>query len=102
MRNVVKFFYVIVNQSLESEGFRVIRQNFEEIVLQGPQSHSDVRIVNVSAVNYNVCEPLLTHFPLQSYPSKVSIPHHQCMPCLPVAVLYQAATRASRVTVFFL
>lgn len=61
LRNVVKFFMVIVNQSFESEGFRVIRQNFEEIVLNGPNGHSDVRIVNVSAVNCNVCKPLLTH-----------------------------------------
>ena len=60
LRNVVKFFMVIVNQSFESEGFRVIRQNFEEIVLNGPNGHSDVRIVN-------------------SYPSKVTS-FHPCMP----------------------
>lgn len=62
LRNVVKFFMVIVNQSFESEGFRVIRQNFEEIVLNGPNGHSDVRIVNVSGVfkSHLQCMPTTT------------------------------------------
>ena len=35
LRNVVKFFHVICGQDVASEGFRVVRQNMEEIVLQG-------------------------------------------------------------------
>tara|TARA_Y100000389_G_scaffold167820_1_gene173172 strand:+ start:495 stop:899 length:405 start_codon:yes stop_codon:yes gene_type:complete len=31
LRNVVKFFDIIVNHDMASEGFRVIRQNMEEI-----------------------------------------------------------------------
>jgi hypothetical protein len=76
LRNVVKFFMVIVNQSFESEGFRVIRQNFEEIVLNGPNGHSDVRIVN-------------------SYPSKVSKPPHECMSCLLLCCTRQPRVQAT-------
>ena len=53
LRNVNKFFDIMVNHDMSTEGFKVIRQNMEEIVLQGPNGVSDVRIVN-------------------SYPSKVS------------------------------
>lgn len=48
LRNVVKFFDIMVNHDMTTEGFKVIRQNMEEIVLQGPNGVSDVRIVNVS------------------------------------------------------
>lgn len=83
LRNVVKFFDIIVNHDMTSEGFRVIRQNMEEIVLQGPCGVSDVRIVN-------------------SYPSKVSIPlphAYACMPCFD-CVAEKATACASHVTVF--
>ena len=53
LRNVNKFFDIIVNHDMTLEGFKVIRQNMEEIVLQGPCGVTDVRVVN-------------------SYPSKVS------------------------------
>lgn len=53
LRNVNKFFDIIVNHDMMLEGFKVIRQNMEEIVLQGPCGVTDVRVVN-------------------SYPSKVS------------------------------
>tara|TARA_B100001758_G_scaffold18277_3_gene12981 strand:+ start:10684 stop:11376 length:693 start_codon:yes stop_codon:yes gene_type:complete len=55
LRNVNKFFDIIVNHDMTLEGFKVIRQNMEEIVLQGPCGVTDVRVVN-------------------SYPSKVSYP----------------------------
>ena len=54
LRNVQKFLMEIVQHDLAASGFKVIRQNMEEIVLQGPGGTSDVRIVN-------------------SYPSKVSL-----------------------------
>ena len=54
LRNVVKFFHIICGQDLSSEGFKVIRQNMEEIVLQGGLGSQDVRVVNSypSKVNY--------------------------------------------------
>ena len=57
LRNVVKFVNEICDHSLVSQGLRVLRQNMEEIVLQGPDGRADVRIVN-------------------SYPSKVSLCLH--------------------------
>ena len=54
LRNVIKFINEICKNDLESCGFKVIRQNMEEIVLQGMEGVTDNRIVN-------------------SYPSKVSI-----------------------------
>ena len=60
LRNVVKFFHIICHQDLSSEGFRVIRQNMEEIVLQGDNGAQDVRVVN-------------------SYPSKVIVVFVLCM-----------------------
>ena len=53
LRNVVKFINEMCNNNLEENGFRVIRQNMEEIVLQGTGGFGDQRVVN-------------------SYPSKVS------------------------------
>ena len=46
LRNVNKFFDIIVNHDMTLEGFKVIRQNMEEIVLQGPCGVTDVRVVN--------------------------------------------------------
>ena len=60
LRNVVKFFHIICGQDLSSEGFKVIRQNMEEIVLQGGLGSQDVRVVN-------------------SYPSKVNYLSKDCM-----------------------
>ena len=37
LRNVNKFFDIIVNHDMTLEGFKVIRQNMEEIVLQGTE-----------------------------------------------------------------
>lgn len=54
LRNCIKFFYEICKQDLGSNGFKVVRQNMEEIVLRGPGGERDVRIVN-------------------SYPSKVCL-----------------------------
>lgn len=62
LRNVVKFFHIICNQDLPSEGFKVLRQNMEEIVLQGAGGSQDVRVVN-------------------SYPSKVTICEIVCYMC---------------------
>lgn len=76
LRNCIKFFMIICNQSLESEGFKVIRQNMEEIVVQGTNGVSDVRIIN-------------------SYPSKVSGPHPACMPCLLLCCTRQLRVQAT-------
>lgn len=46
LRNVQKFLYEIVQQNLSNHGFKVVRQNMEEIVLQGPGGVNDVRVVN--------------------------------------------------------
>ena len=54
LRNVRKFLDMVF-QDLKIPGFRVIRENQEEIVLQGPEGKDDVRICN-------------------SYPSRVSAP----------------------------
>ena len=68
LRNVNKFFDIMVNHDMSTEGFKVIRANMEEIVLQGPCGVSDVRVVN-------------------SYPSKVTILFYEylhvlhCMLC---------------------
>lgn len=53
LRNVQKFLYLIADQNLSKLGFRIDRQNMEEIVLIGPGGAFDVRVIN-------------------SYPSKVS------------------------------
>lgn len=54
LRNVIKFINEICKNDLEGHGFKVIRQNMEEIVLQGTEGYGDNRIVN-------------------SYPSKVTV-----------------------------
>ena len=54
LRNVIKFFYEICQDNLEDKGFKVVRQNMEEITVRGPLGVRDTRVVN-------------------SYPSKVSI-----------------------------
>ena len=54
LRNVQKFLNEMVEHNMAAHGFKVIRQNMEEIVLQGPDGVNDVRIVN-------------------SYPSKVAV-----------------------------
>ncbi|MDB0028559.1 hypothetical protein N9E76_00515 [bacterium] len=53
LRNVCKFFFEICDNKAAAFGFKVVRQNMEEIVIQGPNGVRDHRIVN-------------------SYPSKVS------------------------------
>lgn len=60
LRNVQKFFNEMVEHNMGAYNFKVIRQNMEEIVLQGPDGVNDVRIVN-------------------SYPSKV-----RAVPCCSV------------------
>ena len=54
LRNDIKFFYEICQDNLEDKGFKVVRQNMEEITVRGPLGVRDTRVVN-------------------SYPSKVSI-----------------------------
>jgi len=54
LRNVQKFFMLLLDQDPASKGFRVIRQNMEEVVMGGPDGVADVRVVN-------------------SYPSKVGV-----------------------------
>jgi len=56
LRNVVKFFHIICNQDLPSEGFKVLRQNMEEIVLQGAGGSQDVRVVNSYPSKVTICE----------------------------------------------
>ena len=63
LRNIQKFFYIICNQDITEHQFRVIRQNMEEIVMQGPIGSQDVRIVN-------------------SYPSKVKLVYSKAKVCL--------------------
>ena len=46
LRNVVKFFYEMCQDDLESKGFKIVRQNMEEIVLRGPEGLRDTRVVN--------------------------------------------------------
>ena len=46
LRNCVKFFYEVCKQDLDACGFKVVRQNMEEIVLRGPGGERDVRVVN--------------------------------------------------------
>lgn len=46
LRNVIKFINEMCLNNLEACGFKVIRQNMEEIVLQGTEGIGDNRIVN--------------------------------------------------------
>ena len=46
LRNVQKFFNEMVEHNMGAYNFKVIRQNMEEMVLQGPDGVNDVRIVN--------------------------------------------------------
>jgi hypothetical protein len=67
LRNVQKFFMMLVSQDPAAQGFRVIRQNMEEVVMGGPDGVADVRVVN-------------------SYPSKVGCPypsHSSCLRSMP-------------------
>ena len=67
LRNVKKFLDLIYTE-LDIHPFKVIRSNCEELMVQGPESRQDVRMVN-------------------SYPSKV-------MALLIVAPLFSPYTRA--------
>lgn len=46
LRNVNKFFAELVDNDYATYKFKVLRQNMEEIVLQGPMGVRDQRIVN--------------------------------------------------------
>ena len=46
LRNVIKFFYEMCQDDLEAKGFKVVRQNMEEIVVRGPEGVRDNRVVN--------------------------------------------------------
>lgn len=63
LRNVVKFFYQICDDNIDAHHFKIIRENTEEIVVRGPHSSQDNRIVN-------------------SYPSKVI-----CLACAKKSLL---------------
>jgi len=54
LRNVMKFLSLIY-EGLGVQEFKEVRCNMEELVLQGPEGNTDIRIVN-------------------SYPSKVRVP----------------------------
>jgi len=54
LRNVQKFALMIADSDYGTLNFRVLRENMEEINLQGPLGHTDTRVIN-------------------SYPSKVRI-----------------------------
>ena len=69
LRNVQKFFAEMVEHKMSSYGFKVIRQNMEEVVLQGPEGVNDVRIVN-------------------SYPSKVRIMRPCACVCVCLSMKY--------------
>lgn len=45
LRNVMKFL-ALVHEGLGTPEFKEIRCNMEELVLQGPEGTSDVRVVN--------------------------------------------------------
>ena len=60
LRNVMKFLS-LVHEGLGTPEFKEIRCNMEELVLQGPDGTSDVRVVN-------------------SYPSKASVRIHREIP----------------------
>ncbi len=65
LRNVKKFLDLIYTE-LDIHPFKVIRSNCEELMIQGPESRQDIRMVN-------------------SYPSKVMRPSeraHDAMPLL--------------------
>ena len=46
LRNIQKFIYLICDQDISTYSLSIIRQNMEEVVMQGPESSEDVRIVN--------------------------------------------------------
>ena len=52
-------FILLVYKGLGKEPMRIIRSNMEELVVQGPDSATDIRTIN-------------------SYPSKVCPPNTQC------------------------
>lgn len=56
LRNVHKFIQLIADNDYNTLNFKVVRENMEEINLQGPLGSTDVRIIN-------------------SYPSKVTLTH---------------------------
>ena len=64
LRNVVKCFLVSCGQDVAAEGFRVLRQNMEEIVLQGAAGTQDVRVVNSYPSKVGLCCLLLCLFPV--------------------------------------
>lgn len=45
LRNVMKFL-ALIHEGLGTPEFKEIRCNMEELVLQGPEGTSDVRVVN--------------------------------------------------------
>lgn len=76
LRNVMKFLSLIY-EGLGTPEFKEIRCNMEELVLQGPEGTSDVRIVN-------------------SYPSKASQPAASAadLKCLRLSVCCSKAFRS--------
>ena len=59
LRNVIKFLDLIYI-GLGVPRFKIIRSNMEELVIKGPESEQDVRIVNSypSKVTLNILTPL--------------------------------------------
>lgn len=46
LRNIQKFIYLICDQDISSYSLGIVRQNMEEVVMRGPESSEDIRIVN--------------------------------------------------------
>ena len=63
-----KFFSVICNDDVANSGFTITRSNMEEMVLKGPASIHDLRIVN-------------------SYPSKVASLQKSAKVCKSLQIL---------------
>lgn len=61
LRNIQKFIMLTCEQNLENQQLKIIRQNMEEVVLQGPAGPQDVRVVNSypSKVSIQLCKSLL-------------------------------------------
>jgi hypothetical protein len=76
LRNVQKIFSVICNDDVASSGFTITHSNMEEMVMKGPASIHDLRIVN-------------------SYPCKVASLQKSAKVCKSLQI-FACVTRACR------
>lgn len=56
LRNIQKFIYLICDQDIASYHLSVVRQNMEEVVMKGPESDEDVRIINSYPSKVGLCK----------------------------------------------